>query len=59
MNDLANAGLLLMHCAGDDPRLREAVALVGGWHAQHHRELLARIPGRVKELRRLSLPTLS
>lgn len=59
LNDLANAGLLLMHCAGDDPRLREAVSLVGGWHAQRHRELLARIPGRLKELHRLHLPTLS
>lgn len=59
LNDLANAGLLLMHCAGDDPRLREAVSLVGGWHASRHRELLARIPERLRELRRLSLPTLS
>ncbi|OIQ90698.1 inorganic triphosphatase [mine drainage metagenome] len=58
LNDLANAGVLLMHCAGDDPRLREAVSLVGGWHASRHRELLARIPGRLAELRRLSLPTL-
>ncbi len=59
LNDLANAGLLLMHCAGDDPRLREAVSLVGGWHASRHRELHARIPRRLKELRRLSLPSLS
>ena len=58
LNDLANAGLLLMHCAGDDPRLREAVALVGGWHAAHHRELLSRIPSRLKELRRLRIPDL-
>ncbi len=58
VNDLANAGMLLMHCAGDDPRLREAVSLVGGWHAQRHRELLARIPERLKDLQRLHLPTL-
>lgn len=58
LNDLANAGLLLMHCAGDDPRLREAVSLVGGWHASRHRELLARIPERLREIRRLSLPAL-
>jgi len=58
LNDLANAGLLLMHCAGDDPRLREAVSLVGGWHAARHRELLARIPDRLRKLRRLSLPTM-
>ena len=58
LNDLANAGVLLMHCAGDDPRLREAVSLVGGWHAARHSELLACIPGRLKELRRFSLPAL-
>jgi len=58
LNDLANAGVLLMHCAGDDPRLREAVSLVGGWHAARHRELLARVPERLRELRRLRLPVL-
>ena len=59
LNDLANAGLLLMHCAGEDPRLREAVALVGGWHASRHAALLERIPGQVKKLVRLKLPQLS
>ncbi len=59
LNDLANAGLLLMHCAGDDPRLREAVSLVGGWHASRHGALLGRIPGQVKKLARLKLPRLS
>lgn len=58
LNDLANAGVLLMHCASEDPRLREAVSLVGGWHASRHRDLLARIPGRLKELRHLHLPSL-
>ena len=58
LNDLANAGLLLMHCAGDDPRLREAVSLVGGWHAARHRELLDRLPVRIRRLRRLRLPSL-
>ncbi|MDD5175110.1 MAG: CHAD domain-containing protein [Sterolibacterium sp.] len=59
LNDLANAGLLLMHCAGDDHRLREAVSLVGGWHASHYSALLACIPGRVKKLVRLKLPRLA
>lgn len=59
LNDLANAGLLLMHCAGDDPRLREAVSLVGGWHASRHRDLLAQIPGQAKHLTRLKLPKLA
>ena len=59
LNDLANAGLLLMHCAGDDPRLREAVALVGGWHASRHGELLAQIPEQAKQLARLKLPQLA
>lgn len=59
LNDLANAGLLLMNCAGDDPRLREAVSLVGGWHASRHRGLLDQIPGHLKELTRLKLPKLN
>lgn len=41
-----------------DPRLRKAVSLVGGRHASRHRELLARIPERLRELRCLHLPTL-
>ncbi|MDP1956834.1 MAG: CHAD domain-containing protein, partial [Rhodocyclaceae bacterium] len=32
INDLASAGELLMSCADADPRLREAVTLIGGWH---------------------------
>ena len=58
LNDLANAGPLLERCADDDPRLREAIALVGGWHAARHRQLLARIPWRLRRLRRLRLPIL-
>ena len=58
LNDLANAGVLLMHCAGDDAPLREAVSLVGGWHASRYGELLALIPERIGKLRRISLPTL-
>ena len=40
LNDLANAGALLMDCAGDDPRLREAVTLIGGWHGPRYAALL-------------------
>jgi len=40
LNDLANAGLLLSEAAGHDPQLREAVALIGGWHGPHHASLL-------------------
>ncbi|MCX7174565.1 MAG: CHAD domain-containing protein [Proteobacteria bacterium] len=58
LNDLANAGLLLMNCAGDDSRLREAVSLVGGWHASRHKALLDRIPAQLKKLTRLKLPKL-
>ena len=58
LNDLANAGLLLMNCAGDDSRLREAVSLVGGWHASRHKALLERIPRQLKKLSRLKLPEL-
>lgn len=58
LNDLANAGMLLMSCAGEDARLREAVSLVGGWHASRHRALLDRLPGQMKKLARLKLPKL-
>ncbi|TRZ96742.1 MAG: CHAD domain-containing protein [Rhodocyclaceae bacterium] len=58
LNDLANAGLLLMNCAGDDSRLREAVSLVGGWHASRHKALLDQIPGQLKKLTKLKLPPL-
>jgi len=59
INDLANAGQLLMDCAADDPRLREAVTLIGGWHGPRHQKLLAEIPGGLKRLGRLRLPRLA
>jgi len=59
LNDLANAGLLLMNCAGDDSRLREAVSLVGGWHASRHKGLLDQLPGKIEKLIRLKLPNLA
>lgn len=43
LNDLANAGALLMACAGNDARLREAVSLIGGWHGQRYATLLESI----------------
>lgn len=51
LNDLANAGQLLMNCAGADPRLREAVTLIGGWHGPRHGALLATIQSRVRRLK--------
>jgi inorganic triphosphatase YgiF len=56
LNDLANAGLLLMHCAGEDQPLREAVSLVGGWHALRHKELLGQIEEQIRRLSSLKLP---
>ena len=56
INDLANAGHLLMDCARDDPRLREAVTLIGGWHGPRHQKLLAAIPAGLQQLRKLRLP---
>jgi len=58
INDLANAGELLMDCANDDPLLREAVSLIGGWHGLRHQKLLAAIPADLHHLRHLSLPKL-
>jgi adenylate cyclase len=54
LNDLANAGRLLMDCAGGDPRLREAVTLIGGWHGPRHVGLLAGIRPNLQRLRRLA-----
>lgn len=53
LNDLANAGQLLMNCAGHDERLREAVTLIGGWHGPRHAKLLARLPSLLDRLNRL------
>ena len=58
INDLANAGDLLMGCAKDDPRLREAVTLIGGWHGPRYQKLLKEVPLGLKRLGRLRLPTL-
>lgn len=55
INDLAQAGTLLMHCAGDDPRLREAVTLIGGWHGPRHARLLAGVPGHIMRFSRWRL----
>jgi inorganic triphosphatase YgiF len=56
LNDLAQAGDLLMDCAGDDPLLREAVTLIGGWHGPGYAALLATVPDALKRLERLHLP---
>lgn len=52
-NDLANAGRLLMECAGHDERLREAVTLIGGWHGPRHAALMATVPGLIDGLRKM------
>ncbi|MBI5898909.1 MAG: CHAD domain-containing protein [Rhodocyclales bacterium] len=57
LNDLANAGVLLSRCAGHDPELREAVALVGGWHGTRHAALLAEVAAMLPRLTRLRLPS--
>ena len=58
LNDLSSAGAMLMDCAGDDPRLREAVTLIGGWHGPHYASLLAGISHELVHLSRLRLPKL-
>ncbi len=55
LNDLANAGVLLSQCAGHDADLREAVALVGGWHGTRHAGLLAEAAAMLPRLARLRL----
>ncbi len=59
LNDLANAGLSLSECAGDDAELREAVALIGGWHVTRYRRLLSDIAADLPKLSRLRLPALA
>lgn len=59
INDLANAGALLMDCAREDAPLREAVTLIGGWHGPRHQKLLAAVPRGLKHLGKLRLPTFS
>lgn len=59
LNDLASAGALLMDCAGDNARLREAVTLIGGWHGKRYHRLLRGIPPELKHLKRLQLPALN
>jgi adenylate cyclase len=59
LNDLASAGALLMDCAGDDARLREAVTLIGGWHGKRYHRLLRGIPQELKQLKQLQLPALN
>ena len=58
LNDLTNAGALLMGCAGDKPRLREAVTLIGGWHGPRYAGLLADLARQRVRLVRLRLPAL-
>ena len=59
LNDLANAGAMLMDCAGDDPRLREAVTLIGGWHGPRYARLLDNITRELARIARLRLPRLA
>jgi len=58
INDLANAGALLMDCAAEDAPLREAVTLIGGWHGPRHQALLSAIKPGLKQLGNLRLPKL-
>ncbi|HZV55281.1 MAG TPA: CHAD domain-containing protein [Rhodocyclaceae bacterium] len=53
LNDLANAGRLLMDCASNDERLREAVTLIAGWHGPRHARLMAELPKLLADLRQL------
>jgi inorganic triphosphatase YgiF len=50
LTDLASAGAPLMQCAGSDPALCEAVALVAGWHGPRYTALRAELPERIGQL---------
>ena len=53
LNDLARAGPLLMQCLDEDPQLREAVALTGGWHGPRHAVLQRLTFQGMRRLRKL------
>ncbi len=57
--DLTNAGVLLSDCAGSDAELREAVALIGGWHGARYGRLLGEIAAALPKLAKLRLPALA
>ena len=59
INDLTTAGLVLMACAGDDPNLREAVALIGGWHGPRQVALLGVVPKQLQVVRKMRLPKIN
>ncbi|GAB4177652.1 MAG: CYTH and CHAD domain-containing protein [Rhodocyclaceae bacterium] len=50
LHDLATAGARLAACSGNDPTLREAVALAGGWHGPRYRRILKRLPDAIAAL---------
>ena len=54
LNDLSRAGPLLMQCMDDDPQLREAVALTGGWHGPRHAVLRKLTLRGIRRLPRLA-----
>lgn len=53
LNDLARAGPLLAQCLDDDPQLREAVALAGGWHGPRYAALQDQARRGMRRLLRL------
>ncbi len=53
LNDLARAGPLLAQCLDDDPALREAIALTGGWHGPRHAVLRRLTLLGIRRLRKL------
>ncbi|HEY6896863.1 MAG TPA: CHAD domain-containing protein [Rhodocyclaceae bacterium] len=56
LNDLASAGHRLEALAAGHAELREAVSLIGGWHAPRQAALLKRVPAVVEHLQRFRLP---
>ncbi|NWG30308.1 MAG: CHAD domain-containing protein [Rhodocyclaceae bacterium] len=56
INDLANAGALLMESAGNDQPLREAVSLIAGWHGPRYQRLLSAVPRAITRLGTMRLP---
>lgn len=53
LNDLSRAGTLLAQCLDDDPALREAIALTGGWHGPRHAVLRRLTFQGIRRLRKL------
>jgi len=56
LNDLGNAGTVLLDCAGKKADLLHGVSFIGSKHRQRHGELLTGVSRVLIKIRSLSFP---